>query len=390
MKILYISPYPPAQDGIGTYTRMLAHAMRDLGNDVRVIVPRHISGSPSEVLGTISLAGKNFVSLHNKITRWNPDIVHVQFAIAAFGTRTFGLMRWLEVLRREWRVPIIVTLHELTRETTLLRAAGRGIYRWIAAHCDLLIIHTDTAREALIDKLGVSQSKSVVIPHPTAGPPAGKSTPDDLRKRFDLHNARILLSFGFIHVDKGLDDLIRALGILRDSTAVQLDDVRIVVAGAVRPRHGPFRAMELRDRWYLVRVLRLARHMSLQEYLVLTGYVPEGDVAAWFLAAEAVVLPYRRTEQSGVAGLAGSFGVPVLASTVGGLAEQFAGSRWTFPPRNPERIAETLNKFLDAEPAEQAQLVPARRPSDLTSVITATMEHYATFARASIGESDVA
>ena len=390
MKILYISPYPPAQDGIGTYTRMLAHAMRDLGNDVGVIVPRHISGSPPEVLGNISLAGQNFVVLHDEITRWNPDIVHVQFAIAAFGTRTFGLMRWLEVLRREWQVPIIVTLHELTRETTLLRAAGRGIYRWIAAHCDRLIIHTDTAHEALIDKLGVSQSKSVVIPHPTAGPPVGKSMPDDLRKRFDLHNARILLSFGFIHVDKGLDDLIRALGILRDSKAVHLDDVRLVVAGAVRPRHGPFRALELRDRLYLVRVLRLARSMSLQEYLVLTGYVPEGDVAAWFLAAEAVVLPYRRTEQSGVAGLAGSFGVPVLASAVGGLAEQFAGSRWTFPPRDPKRIAETLKRFLDAEPAEQGQLVPARRPSDLASVITATMEHYAAFARDSIGKPDVA
>ena len=323
MKILYISPYPPAQDGIGTYTRMLAHAMRDLGNDVCVIVPRHISGSPSEVLGTISLAGKNFVALQKKITRWNPDIVHVQFAIAAFGTRTFGLMRWLEVLRREWRIPRIVTLHELTRETTLLRAAGRGIYRWIAAHCDLLIIHTDTAREALIDKLGVSQGKSVVIPHPMRGHPRGhlrEVYADELRKRFDLHSARILLAFGFIHVDKGLDDLIGALGFLRDSAAVQFDDVCLAVAGAVRPRHGPFRALELRDRLYLG-VFVTGPTYVIAKYLVLTGYVPEADVALRVLAAEAVVLPNRRTEQSGVAGLAGSFGVPGPASTVGGLAE---------------------------------------------------------------------
>ena len=52
-----------------------------------------------------------------------------------------------------------------------------------------------------------------MIPHPTAGPPAGKCTPEDLRARFNLHDYRILLAFGFIHVDKGLDDLIRALGI---------------------------------------------------------------------------------------------------------------------------------------------------------------------------------
>lgn len=365
---------------------MIAHGMRDLGHEVMIITPRAAQGSPPEVLGAISLAGSGFDALQNAIKLWKPDTIHVQFAIAAYGTRTLGLMRLLKVLRRKPDAPIVVTMHELTSETAMLRTVGRGLYRWISAHCDRVILHTDTAREALIHKLRVSQGKSLVIPHPTAGPPAGRCTPEDLRARFNLHDHRILLAFGFIHVDKGLDDLIRALGILHHSKADDLSNVRLVVAGAVRPRHGPFRALELRDRLHLIRALRLARRLGLQKYLVLTGYVPEGDVAGWFLAADAAVLPYRRTEQSGVAGLAGFFAVPVLASTVGGLAEQFAGSQWTFPPRDPERMAQTLKRFLDAEPAEQSQLVPARRPSDLPSVITATMEQYTAFADVRVGE----
>ena len=78
-----------------------------------------------------------------------------------------------------------------------------------------------------------------------------------------------------------------------------------------------------------------ARHAAggVEQHLVLTGYVPDEDVAAWFQEAEAAVLPYRRIEQSGVGGPSYAFGVPVLASTAGGLGELYAGSRWTFPPR---------------------------------------------------------
>jgi glycosyltransferase involved in cell wall biosynthesis len=380
MKILYVSPYPPAEDGIGTYTCCLAQAVRERGHDIRVVVPHPVPSATTDVLGAIDLRGSESAELREMIAKWDPDVVHVQFAVAAFGTRTLTLLRWLGALRHDIAVPVVATLHEVTSDTALLRAAGRIIYRRLVARCEQVIVHTHTAHGALIRIGGIPNSKAVVIPHPSARPPAGESTPQDLRRRFNLGDARILLAFGFIHVDKGLDDLVRALKILRRTGAARLDNVRIVVAGAVRPRQGLFRVFEFRDRLYRASVLRQARRASVSQYLALTGYVPEDDVTAWFEAAEAVVLPYRRTEQSGVAGLANAFAVPVLASTVGGLGEQFAGSQWTFPPRAPQCLARVLGAFLAVGPPDRTQLT-LEHPSDLASVITATLELYSTVRR---------
>jgi glycosyltransferase involved in cell wall biosynthesis len=87
------------------------------------------------------------------------------------------------------------------------------------------------------------------------------------------------------------------------------------------------------------------------------------------------VLPYRRIEQSGVVGIAHALNVPVLASTAGGLAEQCAGSPWTFPPHSPDKIAETLDHFLSA-PAERSAFWSEQPAYDIASVAAQTVECY--------------
>ncbi len=339
MRVLYVSPFPPARDGIGTYTTALAGA---------------VSGS-------------------------------VQFAVAAFGTRTVALLRWLDLLRRDVPAPVVITMHEVTRDTALLRGAGRALYRAMARRCDRVIVHTDAAFDSLTAGVGVPAAKVAVIPHPLARPPAAGSTPDELRARFGLGDALVLLAFGFIHVDKGLDDLVRALGILARSPGAPLDGVRLVVAGAVRRRQGLFRAMEARDRVHLLRVQRQARRSGLGPTLLFTGYVPERDVAGWFRAAEAAVLPYRRIEQSGVASMARAYGAPVIASTAGGLGEQFAGSPWMFPPRDAERLARILADFLGARPDQLTVESPEQNAADIATVAATTVDVYRTAGAASIG-----
>ena len=376
MKILYVSPYPPSQDGIGTYTRGLVAAMRADGHEVCVVAPRLMPDSPEEVIGTIGSMPGHLAILRDIALKWDPDVIHVQFAIAAYGIRTFDLMRWLAMLRHDLRAPIIVTMHEVTRDTATLRAIGRAIYRRIARGSDEIIVHTNRASSALTGTIGVPAANVTVIPHPSVLPPIGESTLEDLRTRFYLSDERILLVFGFIHVDKGLGDLVRALSLLNLSATVRLENIRVVVAGSVRPRHGPFRIFEARDRLYFRWVLGQARRGSVRQHLVLTGYVPEGDIAAWFRLADAVVLPYRRTEQSGVAGLANAFGVPVLASTAGGLGEQFADYRWTYPPHDPMCLARVLADFLSSAPDECLTASRRNQSTDMATIVATTLDVY--------------
>lgn len=385
MRVLYLSPYPPARDGIGNYTSLLAKAVTDAGHEIAVIVPRDLPDAPPEVIGSASRSPHGDLGIGTAVARWNPDVIHLQFAVAAFGTRTFRLLRWLNQVQQDRGIPVVVTLHEATRESALLPLAGPALFRQIARHCDHLIVHTDAALTLLTTKLGVRETQVSVIPHPRTEPPAPSATPVELRERFGLGDARVLLAFGFIHVDKGLDDLARALGIIRRTSHASLSNVRLVVAGAVRPRRGAFRIFEARDHVHLARVLRLIRQNGLDDLVVRTGYVPAGDVAAWFQLASAVVLPYRRTEQSGVANLARWFNVPVLASRVGGLTELFSDSGMTFPPSAPSELAETITTFLSADPVSTTEPNVSARADDLLAVTSSTLAVYRTVVQSPIG-----
>lgn len=71
----------------------------------------------------------------------------------------------------------------------------------------------------------------------------------------------------------------------------------------------------------------LAELAALSGVSVESRWVPEAEVAALLAWADAVVLPYREASQSGVAAAALAAGRPVVATNVGGLAQQLAGER---------------------------------------------------------------
>jgi glycosyltransferase involved in cell wall biosynthesis len=378
MRILFVGPYPPVRDGIGAFTWMLGREMNRAGHEIGVVVPYSAPGMPAEVRGTLTRPARERDQLRRLTGGWNPDVVHVQFAIAAFGTRTAALIRWLTAIRRYWDGPVVVTMHEPTREARLLPVLGPVVHRAIARRSDHFIVHTEAARRSVLAVPGVSEDRVSLTRLPDGRFAASAVSAGQLRSRFALGDARVLLAFGFIHPGKGLDDLVDALRILRDTRPAVLAGVRVVVAGAVRPRYGWFRLLGARDRRYLARLRSRIAGRGLQDLILMTGYVPDGEVAAWFDGAAAVVLPYRTAEQSGVAGLARAAGTPVLASTAGGLAEQSGGPRWTFPPGEPARLAQTLAEFLAAPPARPA----AAPPHDIAPVAAATLDLYRSAGRA--------
>jgi glycosyltransferase involved in cell wall biosynthesis len=315
--------------------------------------------------------------LRRGIAAFGPDVVHVQFSVGAFGSRTPALLLWMRRLRRDGGVPVIATMHEVTRDLALLRVAGPVLYRLVSRHCDRIIVHTDAARAALLGSVGAPPETVAVIPHPAAEPPDSSVGPAELRQRFGLSDAPILLAFGFVHVDKGLQDLVRAVSTLTRSGASPPGGLHVVIAGAVRRRNGLMRAFEARDQLHLLMVLAMARRLGVRDRLVLTGYVPDGEVTPWFRASAAAVLPYRRIEQSGVASLAIALGSPVLASQVGGLNELFADSQWTFPPGDPVRLAAAITDFLSTPAGLSAAEVQPPAGARVTAVAAATLDAYA-------------
>jgi glycosyltransferase involved in cell wall biosynthesis len=146
-------------------------------------------------------------------------------------------------------------------------------------------------------------------PAGTARPatPAGPATPGALATpaRPALAEApgphHRLLFFGIVRPYKGLDILLRAL-------AEAGPQVSLTVAGEI---------WDGREE-----LLRLISGLGLQDRVTMPGgYVPTAEVPEAFATADALVLPYRSATASQNALVAFQFGIPVIASRAGAIAD---------------------------------------------------------------------
>jgi glycosyltransferase involved in cell wall biosynthesis len=162
-------------------------------------------------------------------------------------------------------------------------------------HVDAIVVHSN--EEAVLAASLTSKPLEIAalplhLPHADAERPVPTEGAPQ-------HNR--LLFFGMVRQYKGLDILIQAL-------AETKPDVSLTVAGEIWDGRE-----ELRQ---LIADLRLGDRVTLQD-----GYVPAEEVAAVFDTADALVLPYRSGTASQNALIAHQFGVPVIATKAGAIAE---------------------------------------------------------------------
>jgi len=145
-----------------------------------------------------------------------------------------------------------------------------------------------------------------VVPHPvydSYGDAVGR-TEALAHLGLDAANQYILF-FGFIRPYKGLDILLRALAAPALANYAKL---RLIVAGEFYESPASYH--------------ELVASLGIQERVIFcSDYIPDEEVRYYFGAADLVVQPYRTATQSGISQLAYHFGVPMIVSGVGGLAE---------------------------------------------------------------------
>jgi glycosyltransferase involved in cell wall biosynthesis len=144
-----------------------------------------------------------------------------------------------------------------------------------------------------------------------------------------------------LHPQKGLDVLIEASALLRDRGV----DHRLVIVGGTA-------GDDVRDQ---VDAL-IARH-SLAEQVDLRGHV--SDVGAVFRSATVYVQSSRSAEGFGMAVLeAMAYGVPVVATDVGGLHDLVTDVGVLVPPEDAVALADAVASLL-SDPARRAGLAAA-------------------------------
>jgi glycosyltransferase involved in cell wall biosynthesis len=116
-------------------------------------------------------------------------------------------------------------------------------------------------------------------------------------------DACVLLFFGRIRPYKGVEVLLEAF---REVTG----NAFLVIAGAPANAAYGRRIEEL-----------VHQHPHQERILCHAEFIDDADIASYFRAADALVIPYKHIDQSGVLFLAFRFGLPVIAFDIGALRE---------------------------------------------------------------------
>ena len=350
-RILVLTPFPPPSDGIGSHSRNLVEAWVRQGHDVLVMcqgpggkTERHEGYDVARLLGVFGF--RRARSLANTFC---PDFVFCQFAISALTTSTPTVLKLCRSMRREG-IFVAMAFHEPGREIAILGPLGNWVYRRAVRSCNVPITFSGVATAALDHMI---ESPNVFSGSP-GFPEYEPSTHADIERVRQVYGfpKPFVFYFGFIHPDKGVDTLMSAIPYVTQRYEGDLD---VVIAGRPRPRSSAFKFFGLRDHYHYRQIRSLAVDSPPQTRIIFSDYVPYEDLGHLLAAAAVVVLPYRRTAQSGVATHVLAAGSPAVVTDIPGLREIFKDAAIYAQVENPADLARAITDVLK-DPQLQSDL----------------------------------
>jgi glycosyltransferase involved in cell wall biosynthesis len=300
MKIIYIAPYPPEKDGIGTYTKRTVDAFKSEGVDILVVSTYR--KEISKEAGAVRLMSYNPILIWKLILfliKQKSDVIHLQYNIALYGFYSFVLLFALTLTKVLSDSKLVITLHDVKREHDMLKSLSVIFYKCYLVPFDLVYVHTNEACELLVQKHVVPSSKIKLIHHGLTSLVQHSST--------ESINKKHILFFGYIHIHKGIDDLIKSVEILLRSGRVDKDKIKLIVAGDVRERKGIFKYFGDKDHEYKQSLTKLVNDLKIVQHVEFIGYQETNNLHSLISNSFCVVLPYTNVEQSGVLNIALNF-----------------------------------------------------------------------------------
>lgn len=241
----------------------------------------------------------------NAARRHGVTAVHVQHApdILGVGSELLGLLAAL----RDAGIRTVITLHTVFTPWSGLiecKPFTRSFHRKLGQVADRIVVHTATSRRLLVDQ-GLPADRIALLPHGTDA--FAEGDPEAGRDFLGTSACdQVILFFGFIHMQKNIQVVIRALPAL----TARVSEAILVVAGKIGD-----------DVWYnrlyLRWLQRLARRHGVADRVrFLIGFVPEERIADIHAAARVVALPYAQgyASASGVVHGAMALRVPMVCS----------------------------------------------------------------------------
>lgn len=393
MRVLMLSwEYPPVVvGGLGRHVHAIARHLADQGHDV-VVLCRHEAGTDAEthptedevhdgvrvvrvaedpthlvfekdlVAWTLAMGHAMIRAGLSLIDDWHPDVVHAHDWLVTHPAIA---------LAERAKAPLVSTVHatEAGRHSGWLsQPLNQQIHSvewWLANRSDALIT-CSSAMRAEVSHLFEVDPATITVIHNGIEPRSWRVPPAAIRDARASHSpadAPLLLFFGRLEWEKGVQDLLDALPGIRKAHP----GTRLVVAGKGR---------------HLEPLIEQARKLRIRRAVDFVGHLSDRDLRAVLSGADAVVLP-SRYEPFGIVALeAAAAKAPLVASTAGGLGEVVLHGETglAFTPGDVAALGSAVDQVLaDRDAAERrADAARARLSCDFdwAVIADATAEVY--------------
>ena len=343
MKLAYIGTYPPRECGIGAFTRNLFDSMvnNDEGSKdpiegfvVAMNDHEQTYNYPEEVNLTIRQEHqRDYLSAVKFINLSGVDLCILEHEFGIFGGQN-GI-HILSLLHR-LEIPFIVTLH------TILKTPSYNEKAVLAEICKLankIVVMSHIGIEFLTTIYNVDKKKIVYIEH---GVPDIQFDHFQSKKEFNLENKKVLLTFGFIGRNKGIETVINAL----PKVIEKYPEVLYMILGKTHPNVLRYSGEEYRNYLqHLVKRLKLNNHV-----IFLNEYISQKELFKYLSASDIYVTPYLNETQitSGTLSYAVGAGSAVVSTPYWHATELLADGRGRlFNFNDSEGLSNILMELLD-------------------------------------------
>jgi glycosyltransferase involved in cell wall biosynthesis len=339
-RIAVVGNYLPRQCGIATFTTDLCEAISTEYGSARLFAaPVNDTESGYAYPPRVRLALQqddlsSYEQAADFLNFTNFDLVCLQHEYGIFGGPAGSHI--LSLLRR-LKMPVITTLHTVLREPN---PDQRLVMEEIAAISDRLIVMSQLSSQFLQEIFKVPGSKIDMVPHGVPDLPF--LDPNFYKDRFGVEGKAVLLTFGLLSPNKGIENVIQAL----PQILAKHKNVVYIVAGATHPHI--LRREGDRYRSYLQ---ALAKEVGVESNVIFHNrFVSPEEMVAFIGAADIYITPYRYEEQvvSGTLAYALGAGKAIISTPYWHAIELLDDRRGALVPfQDPEAIARRAVELLD-------------------------------------------
>lgn len=348
LRISIFGPSARFLSGITYYTMRLSNALSELA-PIQTILFRHML--PKKLFPGWKRVGETLSTIRYRdevevyeILNWYDPFSWILAAKKA-SSRDIVIFEWwtssvahmyiaLELLLHQ-KLPIIIEYHEvvdpLEQSIAPIRFYSQITGRIVRLLADHFVVHSCADKDLIQKMYHIQKEKITIIPHalydhyPILEKPIARTS-------LGIEEENIILFFGLIRPYKGVYYLISAFNNLPERI---LQSTRLLIVG---------------EAWEDQESITRANESPHREKITfINRYVSDREIPVFFSAADMVVLPYTRASQSGVAHIAMAYGLPIIATRVGGLEEGLKSYNGVFfiPPSSSEALQEQIMQCID-------------------------------------------